>query len=117
MNCRVQIGFFQFEEDPSAKNAQTKSKKFHELTLLMNFSHTNPQVKTKKTMYYNLLCAVIEKLTEVEKNEFSDNSIRAFCLILTKTQNEIINSDVTVVKSIFIERHLQSIYEIYRKMT
>ena len=48
------------DEDPFAKNAQGKSKIYHEVLLLMKFLQTKPLVKIMNINYYALDYTVIE---------------------------------------------------------
>ena len=51
---------FQSAQDPFAKNAQSISKFYHEVLLLMKFSQTKPQVKNMNNNYYDLYYTVIK---------------------------------------------------------
>ena len=44
MNIRRQSGNFQFEENPVSKNAESISKIYQEVLLLMKIIQTKPQV-------------------------------------------------------------------------
>ena len=50
---------FQTQEDPFAKNAQSISKIYHEVLLLMKFLQTKPQVKNMNINYNDLYYTVI----------------------------------------------------------
>ena len=54
MNYRKQSGFFQFEEDPLAKNAGGIGKTFHKIINLMKLLQTKPQVIKMNIIYYDL---------------------------------------------------------------
>ena len=45
---------FRFEENPFSKNAEGISKIYHEVSLLMKFSQTKPEVKNMNINYYDL---------------------------------------------------------------
>ena len=47
-------------QDPFAKNAQSISKIYHEVLLLMKFLQTKPQVKNMNINYYDLYNTVIK---------------------------------------------------------
>ena len=51
---------FQTQEDPFSKNAQGKSKIYHEVLLLMKFLQTKPEVKNLNNNYYDLYYTVIK---------------------------------------------------------
>ena len=51
---------FQNEQDPASKNAQSISKIYHEVLLLMKFLQTKPQVKIMNTNYHDLYYTVIK---------------------------------------------------------
>ena len=47
-------------EDPFPRNAQGKSKFYHEVLLLMKFLQTKPQIKNMNIIYYDLYYTVIK---------------------------------------------------------
>ena len=49
-----------FDQDPFAKNAQSISKIYHEVLLLMKFLQTKPEVKKINISYYDLYYTVIK---------------------------------------------------------
>ena len=51
---------FQTQEDPFSKNAQSISKIYHEVLLLMKFLQTKPQVKNMNIKSYDLYYTVIK---------------------------------------------------------
>ena len=55
MNKRI----FKFEEDKFSKTAQSISKVYHELLLLMKFLQTKPRIKKMIFTYYVLYYTVI----------------------------------------------------------
>ena len=63
MNYRKQSGFFQFEEDPSAINAQGIDNLIHEALLIIKFLQTKPQIKSMNINYFDLYYTVIKNLT------------------------------------------------------
>ena len=64
MNYRRQGGYFQFREDPFAKNSQGIGKIFDEVLSLMKFLHTKPRVKSMNINYYDLDNTVFKNSTE-----------------------------------------------------
>ena len=80
MNYRKQGGYFQYKEDPSVKNAQSVGKIFHEVSLLLKFLQTKPQVKSVSISFYNFFYTVVRNLVdkEDEKYDISDDLIEAF---------------------------------------
>ena len=66
MNIRRQNENFQFEEDPSRKNAQGLSKIYHEIILLVKFLQTKPQVRKMNINCYDLFYTVIEKIDDMK---------------------------------------------------
>ena len=55
---------FQTQQDLFAKNAQSISKIYHEILLLMKFLQTKPQVKNMNINYYDLYNTVIKTRDE-----------------------------------------------------
>ena len=55
---------FQTQKYPSAKNAHSISKIYHEVLLLMKFLQTKPQVKNMNNNYYDLYYTVIKTRDE-----------------------------------------------------
>ena len=53
-------------QDPFAKNAQSISKIYHEVLLLMKFLQTKPQIKNMNIKYYDLYYTVIKVRDENE---------------------------------------------------
>ena len=51
---------FQTQRDLFSRNAQGKSKIYHEVLLLLNFLQTKPQVKNMKINYYDLYYTFIK---------------------------------------------------------
>ena len=51
---------FQFQEDLFSKNAESISKIYHEVLLLMKFLHTKRQVRNMNFNYYDLYYTVIK---------------------------------------------------------
>ena len=65
-----------FDQDPFAKNAQSISKIYHEVLLLMKFLQTKPEVKKINISYYDLYYTVIKnrdvkKLWEINMKTIS----------------------------------------------
>ena len=54
------------DDDTFAKNAQSISKIYHEVLLLIKFLQTKPQVKNIKTKYYDLYYTVNKNRDEKE---------------------------------------------------
>ena len=52
------------QQDPFARNAQSISKIYHEVLLLMKFPQTKPQVKNMNINYYDLYNTVIKTRDE-----------------------------------------------------
>ena len=52
------------DEDPFARNAQSISKIYHEVFLLMKFLQTKPQVKNMNIKYYDLYYTLIKNRKE-----------------------------------------------------
>ena len=82
MNIRKQNGTFQFEEDPFSKNAQSISKIYHGVILLMECLQTKPQIKNMNISYYDLYYTVIknrvDKGTVNNKYEVTENDFLKF---------------------------------------
>ena len=57
---------FKTQEDPFAKNAESISKVYHEVLLLIKFLQTKPQVKNMNINYYDLYYTVIKNRKEKE---------------------------------------------------
>ena len=55
---------FQTQKDPFAKNAQSISKIYQEVLLLMKFLQTKPQVKNMNINYYDLYYTLIKTRDE-----------------------------------------------------
>ena len=72
---------FQTQQDPFAKNAQSISKIYHEVLLLMKILQTKSQVKNMNINYYDLYYTVIK--TRDEKRDI-DNQYE-------KDENDYIN--------------------------
>ena len=71
------------DEDPFDKNAQSISKIYHEVLLLMKFLRTKPQVKNMNIIYYDLYYTVIKNRDEKEKeNDKKMERIIMFLMIL-----------------------------------
>ena len=66
---------FQTQQDPFAKNAQGISKIYYEVTLLMKFLQTKPQVKNMNINYYDLYYTVIKVRDENKDidNQYEDD--------------------------------------------
>ena len=66
-----------FDEDPYARNTQGISKIYHEVSKLMKFSPTKPQVKNMNIKYCDLIYAVIKNREEKEivDNEYENDFI------------------------------------------
>ena len=64
------------DQDPFAKNAQSISKIYHEVRLLLNFLQTKPQVKNMIITYYDLYYTVIKTRDEKENvnDEYQNNN-------------------------------------------
>ena len=64
----------QFEKDPITGNAEGNSKHNHEALFQINFSETQPLVKTLNiiVIYYDLYYTVIKKRDEKEEEEGYD---------------------------------------------
>ena len=54
INNHYDIINIRFDEDPFAENAQSVSKIYHEVLLLMNFLQTKPPVKNMNNNFYDL---------------------------------------------------------------
>ena len=61
MNYRTQSGTFQFGEYPFSEGVVGISKIYHEVLIKMKFLQTEPQVKNKNIMYYDLYYTVNKK--------------------------------------------------------
>ena len=55
---------FQTQQEPFSRNAQSISKIYHEVLLLMKFLQTKPQVKNMNINYYDLYYSVIKTRDE-----------------------------------------------------
>ena len=93
---------FKFEEDPFFKIAQSISKLFNEVFLLMKVLQTKPQVKNMKTCFYDLYYTVYKNRgdkasanDQYEDNEKDYNNYEDFItpnlFIGTKNINETLN--------------------------
>ena len=62
-------------EDPFSKNAQGISKVYHEVSLLMKFLQTKPQVKNININFYDLFYTVTKNRvdTEIVDDKYEDN--------------------------------------------
>ena len=77
MKYRRQSGNFQFEEDPFSKNSESISKIYHDVSLLMKFIQTKPQVKNMKS-YYDLYYTIIKNRDDkeiVSENEYENDKV------------------------------------------
>ena len=72
MNNRRQSGNFQFEEDPFSKNVEGFGKIYHDVSLLMKFLQTKPQVKNMNNKCYDLYYTVVEN-KDVNKEIVDDD--------------------------------------------
>ena len=63
---------FQSQEDTFAKNAQGVSKIYHEVSLVMKFLQTKPQVKNMNINYYDLYYTVIKSRDIQYENDEND---------------------------------------------
>ena len=88
------IIIIRFDEEPFAKNAQSISKIYHEVLLLLKFLQTKPQMQIMKIKYYDLYYTVIkngnEKDNEEEQYENYYNNFNGF---ITPTLYIGINND------------------------
>ena len=70
---------FIFERDPFSKNAQSISKYYHEVLLLLKFLQTKPHVRNMNNNYYDINYTVIKNRDEKEmiflKNKEKKNDI------------------------------------------
>ena len=57
---------FKTQEDPFTKNAESISKVYHEVLLLIKFLQRKPQVKNMNINYYDLYYTVIKNRKEKE---------------------------------------------------
>ena len=66
---------FKFEEDTFSKNAQSRSKSYHEVLMLLKFLRTKPQVENLIFKYYDLCYTVMKNRNDKEhvKNNYEDN--------------------------------------------
>ena len=92
---------FQFEQYLFAKNAQSNSKIYHQVILLLKFSQTKTQVKYTNNKYYDLNYTMIKNRDEneivtdkLENNENVYNNFNDFITpnfyIEFKNNNEIL---------------------------
>ena len=91
---------FIFEQDTFSKNAQSISKYYHEVLLLLKFLHTKPQVRNINNNYYDVYYTVIKNRDEKEivnnKNENIENNYINFTnfntpnLFIGQKYNEIL---------------------------
>ena len=58
-----------FDEYPFPKNAQSVSKNYHEVLLLMEFLQTKPQIKKMNNNYYDSYYTVVKKRKEKDFEE------------------------------------------------
>ena len=76
MNTRRESGTFKFEEDLFSKNVQCIGNIYHEVTLLVTFLQTKPQIKHMNINYYDLYYPVIknrddnESVTDENENDY-----------------------------------------------
>ena len=65
------------DEDPFARNAQSISKIYQEVLMLMKFLQTKPQVKNMNNNYYDLYYTVIKIRDEKEiiDNQYENDYI------------------------------------------
>ena len=75
---------FKIEEDPLPENAQSVSKTFHEILLLMKVLQTKPQVKNTNIIYYDLYYTIIKNGAEKEivDDKYEKSMKNDFFLIL-----------------------------------
>ena len=64
---------FQTQQDPFSKNAQSISKVYHDVLLIIKFLQTKPQVKNMIINYYDLYYTVIK--TREEKDNIENDYI------------------------------------------
>ena len=70
MKFEKQLGYFHFEKDRFAKNAQNISKFFHEVLIVMKLSQKKPQVKGLNKNYHDLVNTFNKNLPAVRENWF-----------------------------------------------
>ena len=73
---------FQTQQDPLSKNAQSISKIYHEVLLLMKFLQSKPQIKNMNIKYYDLYYTVIkvrdENMDRDNQHEDDNNGYISF---------------------------------------
>ena len=62
-------------KDPFARNAQSISKIYHEVIILLNFLQTKPQVKNMNIIHYDLYYTVIKNRDEKEIVNIKNDNI------------------------------------------
>ena len=72
---------FQFQEGPFSRNAESISKIYHEVLLLLKFLQTKPQIKIMNINYYDLYYTVIKNRDE--NKDIDNNGYINFNDILT----------------------------------
>ena len=68
---------FQSQQNPLSKNAQSISKIYHEVLLLMKFLQTKPQIKNMNIKYFDLYYTVIRIRVEIKDidNQYENDDI------------------------------------------
>ena len=70
----IKFRIFQPQEDPFAKNAQSISKIYHEVIIIMNFPQTKPEVNVMSNNYFDSYYTVIKTRddNEVVDDKYED---------------------------------------------
>ena len=89
---------FQTKQDPFAKNAQSISKIYHEVFLLMNFSQTKPQIKNMNINYYELYNNAIKSRKEIVDD--NENEYISFNDIITPNHYIRIEPRETILRQV-----------------
>ena len=86
------------DEDPFAENAQSISKIYHEVLLLMNVLQTKPQVKDTNISYYDLYYTVVKNRDEkkIVDNHYENDYIKFIDFITPNHYSGIKNDNVTL---------------------
>ena len=66
MKIRRRSGNFQFQEDLFSKKVQGIGRLYLEVSLLMKFLQTKPQVMNRNNIFYDLYYTVIKNINETE---------------------------------------------------
>ena len=93
----IKFRIFQPQEDPFAKNAQSISKIYHEVIIIMNFLQTKPEVNVMNINYFDSYYTVIKTRddNEVVDDKYEDkendyNNFNDFIFLIIMLEGKLV---------------------------